>query len=204
MADGKKPRGLTPERWAEVRKAYESGESEAALSKRFSVDRKTIRARKIKECWIPHASPQVGESEAKAIRTLATSNVIDIATGRAIDKMEQNGEIDGLALLLSEGLSKHASISSGLMQAADELLKDFLKDKDTDLASTREGEGRNVIIREGRAEVFARLVTGIKSAVGVTRDIAGLTNGVASLGANLDNEKRVDEAVLVVRAPKSA
>jgi hypothetical protein len=188
---------LTADQWAEIKKAYEAGESESALAERFKVDRKTIRARKRREAWIPQVIPHVGKAESRAINERATAKVIDIATGKAIDRMEKSGKLDDISDALALGLAKHTGIATKLMDAADQLLADFVADKDSELASTREGSGRDVIIRQGRAELFNQIVSGVRNAVAVSRDIAGIRPGMPSVGdgETSDDLFRFEDAV---------
>lgn len=188
----KKPRGLRPEQWAEVRAKFEAGASEVDLARVYGVDRKTIRARKRKEAWTPHVTPHMGKTEAEAIRDRATSKVIDLASRRAVEHLEASGAVSNLTDSLTDSLVKHASIASRLISAADDLLESFTQNADGDLASTREGTGRDVIVRQGRAEVFAQLVAGVRAAVSVSRDIAGLRAGQASAGDTSDADKPIE------------
>ena len=157
---------LTDAQWAELKKAYEGGESVLSLAKRFPVSRPTIIAHRDKAGWTLQPNLQVSKTEARALRERTTAKVIDIATGKAIDRMEKSGKLDDLSDTLAVGLAKHTSIASRLMDAADKLLEDFVNDKDAELASTREGRGRDVIIRQGRAELFNQIVSGVRNAVG--------------------------------------
>jgi hypothetical protein len=93
MAEDRK-RGLTPEEWLEARAAFEAGESEQSLASRLHVDRKTIRSRKIREAWIPHITPHMGKTEAKALADSVKSNVVAIASHEGFRRLEESGVLE--------------------------------------------------------------------------------------------------------------
>lgn len=183
MSD-KKP----PERWAEIRKAWESGQSDLAIAKSHQVHRNSIRNRREADAkrgdpWIvqPDVRKMHSPEAAREMQRTAQRKVIDIATGRALENIKKSGVVDEITDSLAIGLAKHASIASRLMEAADALLEDFLASKGDELATTREQSGRDVITRQGRAEVFQQVVSGVKQAVAVSREIAGKTPGIPSV-----------------------
>jgi hypothetical protein len=92
---------------AEVRKAYEDGDTNlSALSKRFGVKRDTIARYRDSENWATKGQ----------INDAARSNVIDIATRKALDKI---GGVDHLAGKIAEELAAQPE----LIRAAGKLIK---------------------------------------------------------------------------------
>jgi len=171
MAD-KPKRGLTPEQWAEARKAYESGESEQALSKRLSVDRKTIRTRKVREAWIPHVEAQVGKAESEAIRQTVRSNVIDMASRRAIDDAQADGTIDAIAAEVKSGLALHGTIELLALSFAQQTLQ---------MAVDRKlRRGKNSSEANERKDAMAAVALAIE----MSREIAGKRPGTPSVATD--------------------
>ena len=167
-----KRKPLTPKQWAEMRAAFEAGESEASLSRRFVVDRKTIRSRRAREQWIPHVSAQVGKAEATTIRDRAKAQVIDIATKRAVEAAVEDGSIAAAAAAIvadvQSGLLRHAEIERHLLDLALDTVQRSIDGR------LRPGVTSSEAAERKDAVAAARM------AIDLSRDIAGLRPGQAS------------------------
>lgn len=176
MAAGGK-RGLSPEQWAEVRKSYEAGDSEAALSRRFKVDRKTIRLRRTREQWIPQVSPQVGRAEIKEIHERTKARVIDIGTRQAVEVAVKSGAVDEIADSIASELRNTVLAARIAGEYAVKLLTQAHNGEIT--PASMPGE-------QTVADVFKSMMSGYKLFASTTREIAGLRPGMPSLPSEDD------------------
>lgn len=193
---GDRKRGLTAEKWAEVQKRYELGESIAALSRAFKIRRATIIGRRDKECWTVHVTVQAnGQSEAKTVQRNAQAKVIDIATRQALDDLKQSGAIDDIAQSLAEELV----ISSRLrpkMAKAIETLADGINGgtlKPADMPATRD-MAQFVKDAMGAYHVF----------LSTLREDLGRVKGTPTAPSEADNKPKVTRFVIVDAEPKTA
>ena len=112
-------RGLREDQWQQVRKRWESGASEASLAREFGVDRETVRRRRRREAWMPQATPQLGQHEAKAIHQRATAEVIDMATRQVVDAAISDGTVSKITQDMKRGLDRHDAIVEQMLDVAE-------------------------------------------------------------------------------------
>lgn len=175
MADEQKRRGLTPEQWAEVRKAYEAGESVLSLSKKHGVQRQTIMGRRDRETWTIRSTTHVsGRTEQRAVRERAQSKVIDIASRRVVEKLDTSGALDAMAADIARAVADNAPMVLKLNRLVN-LYADFAL-----------GEGKSESLRmkpsekQSHADVLKALVGAMQIGIAATREVAGLRPGQSS------------------------
>lgn len=172
-----KQRGLTAEQWTEARKAYEAGESEASLSRRYGTDRKTIRLHRVREQWTPQVTPQVGRAEIKEIHERTKARVIDIGTRQAVEVAVKSGAVDEIADNVASELRNTVLAARIAGEYAVNLLTQ---------AHNGEIEPASMPGEQTVADVFKSMMSGYKLFASTTREIAGLRPGMPSLPSEDD------------------
>ena len=138
-------RGLREDQWQLVSQRWAAGESEASLAREFGIDRETIRRRRRREAWMPQATPQLGQHEAKAIHQRATAQVIDMATREAVDSVRIR-TVSKIAKDVLRGLDRHDAIIEQMLDVAQLAT---LKILNSELAR---GEASQTVILSPRAQ----------------------------------------------------
>lgn len=171
----KKNRGLSDEQWVKVREKFEQGAAVAALSREYDIRRATIAARAKREAWTVQPTVHMDSVTQKAVQQTAQAKVIDIASRRVIEQMEQSGAlaeqvraIDALlqmqvplyakaAKLIDATLDRAISgdLKLGVTQGETTALSDLLGALSKFSKDTRTGAG----IREGTPTVGDAQVT---------------------------------------------
>lgn len=191
MPDDTKRRGLTDEQRDEAKRRYEAGESMASIARALDVRRPTLiaardRATEQGHPWIVQASVQVSEVEARAVRERATAQVIDIATKRAVERMDRDGTLDHAV----NDINEHLRIQGPLYGKAAKLL-DATFDKaiagKLKLAAT-----------QGETTAVTDLLNALSKFASDTRKAAGLRDGTPTIASENEDDRRVDQSVLVV------
>lgn len=160
-ADGK--RGPTLEQWLEIRSAYEAGESEASLSRRYGCERKTIRLRRGRESWTTQVATHLGRTERKAAVDKAKSQVIDIATRRAVETAETDGTMAQVVRELRDALVVHAELEFlALELSRDTLLKSKAGLLRPGAHTSEAGERKDAIVTYETAVSVSRLIQGLR------------------------------------------
>lgn len=189
MADTPKTRGLTDEQWGELRRAYEAGDSIVSLSKRFGVSRPTIMVHRDRGAWIlqPSLQCQLTKTDAKSVRERATAQVIDIATKRAVEKIEQSG-----------GLDEQVAAVEDLLRMQAPLYAKAAKLINVTLDKAISGELR-LGVTQGETTAVTDILNALSKFSKDTRTGAGLRDGTPTVNGEGEVDQRVDEIVLVVR-----
>jgi hypothetical protein len=187
-----KVRGLSVERWAEVRKAYEAGESVLSLSKRFGIRRPTIDAHRDKETWIVHPTVQMHGEAAKTVQARAQAQVIDIATKRVVEKMEESGALDAHA----QAIDTLLQIQAPLYAKAAKLIEKTL---DKAIGGTL-----RLGVTQGETTAVTDILNALSKFSTETRKGAGLRDGTPTVASENEDDRRIEEAVLIVRERASA
>lgn len=146
--------------------SYEAGETLKSLARRTGVDRKTLRSWRDREGWTPPVAPPPGQRETfDRVR----SNVIDFATGKAIEHLEQSGALSAEIDQISEALAAHGRLALQMIVACTEMLERMMAGE---ISPTR---------RQNDAQVFLKIVEACAQAVRLSREIAGLLPGQPSI-----------------------
>jgi hypothetical protein len=151
---------------ANVRKAYEDGVTNLSeLSRTFTVKRDTIARYRDEEKWATKG--QINEA--------ARNKVIDIATRKAVDRVDP----EALANLIADELKMGAALSGQMLVAAHKLLQKYVKGR-VITKGERKGEwvpGVAPGFGKGDADALSALADAVKKAVAVGREIHGLRAG---------------------------
>jgi len=176
MADEQKRRGLTPEQWAEVRPAFEGGESILSLAKRFGVKRDTIAARRDREAWVigHDVGHMPNREQQRVVRDRAQGQVIDIASRRVVEKLDTSGALDAMASDIARAVADNAPMVIKLNRLIN-LYADF---------ALGEGKPESLCMRpsekQSHADVLKALVGAMQIGIAATREVAGLRPGQSS------------------------
>lgn len=154
--------------WAAIRDAFEKGETNVStLSRTFGVKRDSIAAHRDREHW----------ATAQQIAGTVKSNVVDIMTRRAVEKIEESGGVDVLAELLKMQAPLQAKAAKLIDQTMDKALAGQLK-----LGVT---QGETTALNDILG-ALARFSTDIRKG-------AGLTDGTPSIGEAVSDKTRLVE-----------
>lgn len=183
--------------WSEIQAAYEGGETNiSALAKRFGVKRDSIAKRRDKENWATKGQ----------IADAARSNVIDLATRKAIEQLGgEDAVVADAAAAIATNLQAigplYAKAAQLLDRTIDRALRLGQKDKEGNFVKDA------LILGDHQGETTA--VSDILNALSkFTRDNrldAGLKEGTPTSDASRtdeEDEQRVEQAVLIVRERK--
>lgn len=176
--EDKKARGISPEQLAEARRCYEGGEPTATLCRRMKLNRTTlIKAREASalkgDPWIIQPSVQMSTQDVTAIKAAATNKVIDMATRKAVEKAEENGTIDALAMTLNDLLTAQPRIA-----AKAQLLTEQSLDKASNSIKSATYFGPSE--KSDWGQFVAGLLTSAERSTSMVREIAGLKAGQPS------------------------
>jgi len=170
--------------WADIRTAYESGEETGfeALGRKFGVDGRTVSRRSKSEKWVVIADEMQRRTH---------SNVIDLATRKAVEQLGGDAGIEAQAHSIVENLRRHAEIET--------LLLDVAK---VSLEEAKSGKFTMVSDRVTTAEARERAVNAAAKAIDKSREIHGLTAGRPSIEQGDDAPKKAERLLLIVREPQ--
>jgi hypothetical protein len=163
--------------WDDIRAAYEAGNTNFSdLGRRYGVKRHSIAHRARAENW-----PTKGH-----IDEATRSNVIDMATRRAVEQMGDAG-IDAKASAIAAELIAQAEIAQLAACAAEKILREYIADQ---IVPSE---------KQSKADVFNAVLAGVKRAIEIGREINGLTAGKPSVSTAEKRDVPVDQIVLIVR-----
>jgi hypothetical protein len=166
------PNSLLPKTtWVEIRRLYEQGGKSAPdLAAAFSISRPSITKRIQREGWKVGALPPEADPALDPIREGVKSNLIDLATGKAIDVLARSGGLDELGRSSAQSMLVQARLNTKFEEMADRELafsKKLAEDPKTD-----------PLLRLAAARTAARIT---KDAIGTSRTVSGLKPGQGSL-----------------------
>ncbi|HET9029255.1 MAG TPA: hypothetical protein VFN49_03690 [Candidatus Aquilonibacter sp.] len=187
MADGGKHRGLPLERKADLKKRYEAGEPVAKLSREFGVRRHTIAEWAKKETWTVHVSVQV---DAKTVQQRAQSNVIDLASRKAVEQAEADGTIDEI----KESIAAHLLATAEADKLAGEYMVDLLEKAKAGAITPAASPGEQTI-----ADVAKAVMAAYRTFTATVRENAGIKTGAPTLPQ--EKPSKVDTVKLIVVRP---
>lgn len=201
----KKPRGLKPEQWAEVRSKFEAGISYARLSKDFGIRRPTITDRARREGWTVQATVHVhgdesvqgppGETIAKTIQKRAQASVIDIATRRALESPSAQAAIDAAAAAVVEEAAELVATVTTARKAA-RYMNDVL-----DAAMAGKIEPASSPGQQTVADVAKAVMAAYRTFTTTVRDNSGLRPGTPSIAKDGDRGEGAKVKFVIVNAP---
>jgi transposase-like protein len=193
MAEDRK-RGLTPEQWAEVRSAFESGESIKSLAARFGVKRDTIAARRDRAPWVIKPGTPIGHvpgiAEARAVREQVKSNVVAIASHESYKRLEESGVIEDMI----HGFEMDVKFERELLEFASAVLEKARSGRLRPGAITSEAAESKDVVAMGKTALEVRRLGAGKTAgePTVERNVTG--TGVTIVTQRLEPRKiAVDE-----------
>jgi transposase-like protein len=160
---------------AEIKRAYEGGESLKGIAKRTGIDPKTIRSWRDAQGWIPPIPPP---GDSPEVREAVKAKVFSIATGRAIDQLEQSGAIEAQADLIAENLTLHGRIGNLALKAVEQTFADY------NANAIKPGVNQN------QADVLQSVLRAAKLGIDMTRNVAGLKAGQVSAKSSSDDGRR--------------
>jgi hypothetical protein len=192
MGDQKKPRGLKPEQWAEVRKAYESGEAVLSISKRFGARRQTIMDRAKRETWTAQPTAHVsGPEVAKTVHR----NVIDIASRRALSTPQGKAAVEAATEAVAVAAEELLATVTAARKAAT-YINDLL-----DKALNGEIIPASAPGEQTDADVAKSVMTAYRTFTTTVRENAGVKVGAPSVPRD-DAAEKVDKIKFrIVREP---
>lgn len=176
-----KRRPLAPEQWAEVRKAFEAGATEADLSRRFGPDRKTIRARRLQENWIPQVIPQhvPSNTELRNLHERAQAKVIDFTTRKAFEQIEESGVVE---VVVGDTIETRRLVVQASRIASEYIVAVLTRAKDGKIKPAMSpGE-------QTEADVVKSMMSAYKMFASMTREVDGLRPGTPTIAT--DDERK--------------
>lgn len=178
--------------WNEIQAAYEGGETNiSALAKRFGVKRDSIAKRRDKDKWATKGQ----------IADTARSNVIDLASRRALEKLGGEQAVEQIADEIVSAIKEIPALHAGAAQLLKRTLNRALGVEDPDEKTSRLVLGDH----QGETTAVSDILNAISKFTRDTRLDAGLKEGTATAEASKgedEDDKRVEQAVLVVRERK--
>jgi len=166
------PNSLLPKTtWVEIRRLYEQGGKSAPdLAAAFSISRPSITKRIQRECWKVGALPPEADPALDPLREGVKSNLIDLATGKAIEVLAQTGGLDSLGRSQAQSMLNQARLSERFEAMAERSLARAER-----LAADPEADLDMVLAAERTAARVA------KDSIGTSRTVSGLKPGQGSL-----------------------
>lgn len=183
--------------WADIQAAWEAGETNcSALGRKFGVKHSTI-AKRAKE-WT--AKGQVKGHVSEAVR----SNVISLATGKAIEHLGGSDAIETLSQEMANNVRAILDAQPKLVAKGMALL-DRTVDRALNFGKLDENGkpvANQIVLgrQQGETEAVVDLLNAISKSTHDGRLINGLKDGTANADASEEKDApKVDQAVLVVR-----
>lgn len=206
MPDGdgpktKRGRTVSDEEWAAAKALYETGgvTNVSELARRTGISRNALMRRIREEQWA--ANGQAKEQLAAQ----AQSNVIDIATGKAIEALGGEKALEALAHEAATSIESVLASQLPIQAKADQLL-----DRALDRALimgiapeslTEEQKAVGGPLTAADAQIIEGLLRAVSTRTKDGRLINGLVPGVANVTRDEEEFKPVEQLVLVVRKP---
>lgn len=172
--------------WEEIRAAYASGETNySELGRRFDCSPDSISRRAKQENW---------PTKAELLNSVG-AKVIDIGTKKAIDRLGGEEKLaESVAASVEDALQRHLGLEARLLDVATSTL-DLLKKQLADQKRTGLRQGTH----SSEAEEIKQSIEAVVKAIDASRMVRGLRPGQPSTASEGDDEKRIDQVVLVVR-----
>jgi len=186
--DGRKKRGRGRRNdidWAKIRATFEAGETNVtALSRLFHVARGPIIKHRDEEKWT------VTEQAKEHLREVAKSNVIDIATRKAIESLGGEAAVKQQA----DAIAAELLAQRPLFRKAGELI-DRTFDRALKLGTVDDAgnpvPGQLILgVAQGETTAVSDLLGALSKFVRDTRLVNGLTDGQASVSDEEDDGKK--------------
>ena len=163
--------------WVALQSEYESSPKQrgmmARLAKKYGCCRQAIYERKRRDNWREFDGTAI-QKLANTVQETVKTNVIDIITKRAYDKIGGEAGIDAAADEVAESLAEELlatpRILRKLTEYAEAMIDRGMKN-DLDLGD-----------KAGEHDAFNSLLTGAAKLMSMVREAHGLTNGTPTIG----------------------
>jgi hypothetical protein len=183
---------LTEREIAEARSAYEQqGEPLASIARRLDAHVTTLKRIKEREGWIVSVSVSATHPDTRAeIHKRAQSNVIDLASRRAIAKAEASGALDHIGQVIAAEL---VATQEAAMLASEFMLKFLTRAKNGEI------EPASMPGEQTEADVAKAVMAAYKTFTTTVRENSGLRTGTPSIPKDDDAERVTEVRFTIVR-----
>lgn len=183
--------------WNEIQAAYEGGETNiSALSKRFGVKRDTIAKRRDAEKWATKGQ----------IADAARSNVIDLATRKAIEQLGgEESIVADAAAAIENNLRAIGPLYAKAAKLLDRTLERALRLGQKDDSGQFVKDALILGDHQGETTAVSDILNALSKFTRDNRLDAGLKEGTPTADADKkpdEDDQRVEQAVLIVRERK--